>query len=106
MQQLEKEIATLTSVEAHLEENIRVLKRRRVIVVAREFRKAQADLNTARNRRAFLRMDRENVLKIEKIAQEMYNKASADYKMAFDRLHNPSNNVIQVQFGRKDGQQG
>lgn len=101
---LEKEIALLNMIEANLDENIRVLQRKRVIVMVHEFRKAMADLNTARSRRAFLRVDRENVLKVERHTQTAYDKAKADYERAFDLLHNPPNNVIP--FRRKDGRQG
>lgn len=104
-QQLEKEIALLTMVEANLEENIRVLKRKRVIVMVNDFKKARSDLSTCRTRRAFLRVDRENCLKVERHAEAIYEKARAEYEQAFDRLHNPPNNVIYGNFGRKDGQQ-
>lgn len=98
--QLEKEIALLNMIEANIAENIRVLQRKRVIVMVTEFRKALNDLNTARSRRAFLRVDRENVLKVERHTETVYLKAKADYEKAFEMLHNPPNNVIQ--FRRKN----
>jgi hypothetical protein len=101
--QLEKEIALLNMIEANLTENIRVLQRKRVIVMVHEFRKALTDLNTARTRLAFLRVDRENVLKIERHTEMVYEKIKADYERCFDRLHNPPNNVIQ--FRRPNGRQ-
>lgn len=100
---LEKEIAILVMVEANLEENIRVLKRKRAIVVANEYKKSRTDLNTCRTRQAFLRVDRENVLKIERHSQMVYEKAKADHERLFDLIHNPPNNVIQVDFRRKRG---
>lgn len=103
--QIDKEIAILIAVEANLEENVRVMKRKRIIVMVNEFRKAKTDLNTARVRQAFLRMDRENVLKVEKHAHTIYNKAKEGYDNAYQRLHAPPNNIIYVDFGRKDGQQ-
>lgn len=103
--QLEKEIALLTAVEANLEENIRVLKQKDAIIVASEYKKATSDLNTARVRRSFLRVDRENVLKIEGHAGFVYEKARADYEHIFSMIHNPPNNVIQGNFGKKDGQE-
>lgn len=103
--QLEKEIALLNMIEANLEENVRILKRKRMIVMVTDYRKAVTDLGTARTRRAFLRIDRENVLKIEKHAELMHDRAKADYELAFELLHNPPNNVIQVDFTRrKNGQ--
>lgn len=104
--QLEKEIALLNMIEANLEENIRVLKRRRTIVTVSDYRKATSDIGTARTRRAFLRVDRENVLKVENHAERGYNEAKANYERCFELLHNPPNNVIQVDFSRrKNGRQ-
>lgn len=103
--QLEKDIAMLVAVEANLEENIRVLKRKRAIVVASEYRKSRIDLGTCRTRMAFLRVDRENVLKVEKHTENVYEKAKADYERLFELIHNPPNNVIYVEFGRKNGQE-
>lgn len=102
---LEKEIAILIAVEANLEENIRVLKRKRAIVMANEYKKSRTDLGTCRTRMAFLRMDRENVLKVEKHAQGVHERARAEYERLFELLHNPPNNVIQVDFRRKRGQE-
>ncbi len=102
-QQLERDIATLTMVEANIEENMRVLKRKYVAVMIFEFKKARDNLNTARTRRAFLRVDRENVLKVERQAETVYEKARLDYEKVFDLLHNPVNNVVYVDFGRKNG---
>lgn len=99
-QQLEKEIAILTIVESNLEENIRILRRKRSIVIASEYRKATVDLNTARNRRAFLRIDRENCLKIEKHCKLLYEKTKLEYERAFSLLYSPPNNVIVGKFGK------
>jgi chromosome segregation ATPase len=99
---LDKEIAILTMIEANLEENIRILKRRRAIVMASEFRKSTNDLNTCKTRMAFLRVDRENTLKNEKYADDIYQKAKTEYERLLDIVQNPPNNVIYVNFGRKD----
>lgn len=99
--QIDKEIAILNMFEANLEENIRVLKNKRYIVAAMEFKKASNDLTTARVRKSFLRIDRENCLKIERHAEIMYDRAKAEYERLFELIHNPPNNVIQVDFTRK-----
>lgn len=99
--QIEKEIAILAFVEANLEENISILRRKRAIVMAHEYKKAMADLNTARNRRALLRIDRDQCLKVEVNTEKEYEKAKAEYELAFERLHNPRSNVIKVNFGSK-----
>lgn len=103
IQDLDRQIALLNSVAAHLEENISVLQRKRVIVMVSEYKKAKTDLNTCYNRRALLRVDRENQLKVQTHCQVMYDKAKWDYERAFDRIHNPPNNVIEGKFGRKNG---
>lgn len=103
--QIDKEIALLNAIEANLEENVRMLKRRRVTVVATEYRKVKRDLGLAQTKKSFLRVDRENALKYHQLATDWYNKAKAEYQMVYDRLHNPPNNVIEVQFGSKDGKQ-
>jgi tagatose-1,6-bisphosphate aldolase len=101
--QIEKEIAMLNMIEANLTENIRVLRRKRVIVMVTEFRKVITDLNTVRTRLAFLRVDSENVLKIERHTEIVYEKLKADYEKFFNRIHNPQNNVLQ--FRRPNGRQ-
>lgn len=100
---IDKDLAMLTMVKANLEENIRVLKRRRAIVMASEFKKSTNDLITCENRMAFLRVDRENILKNEKYADGIYQKAKAEYERLLDLVQNPPDNVIYVDFGRKDG---
>lgn len=102
---LDKDIATLTMVEANLDENVRVLKRKRMIVMVHDFKKASTDLGTCRTRLAFLRVDRQNIIKIENHADAVYNKAKAEYEKLFELMHNPPNNVIEVDFTRrKNGQ--
>lgn len=100
---IDKDLAMLTMVKANLEENIRVLKRRRAIVMASEFKKSTNDLSTCETRMAFLRVDRENILKNEKYADGIYQKAKAEYERLLDLVQNPPDNVIYVDFGRKDG---
>lgn len=99
---IDKDLAMLTMVKANLEENIRVLKRRRAIVMASEFKKSVNDLSTCETRMAFLRVDRENILKNEKYADGIYQKARAEYERLLDLVQNPPDNVIYVDFGRKD----
>lgn len=98
---LERQVALLNSVEAHLLENIGVLQRRRVIVMVSEFRKAKTDLNTCRARRSILRIDMDNCIKVQDHCQQIYDRAKQEYENAYNMLHNPPNNVIV--FRRKDG---
>lgn len=102
---LEKDIAFLTQVEANIRENIRFMKRKKIAVVASEFRKAKLDLQACRSKVSLLRMDRENSLKIQGNAEYVYNKAKDAYYQAYQRLHYPMNNVLYPAFGRKNGQE-
>lgn len=102
---IDKDLAMLTMVELNLEENIRVLKRRRAIVMASEYKKSLSDLNTCKTRMSFLRVDKENILKNEKHADTIYRKAREEYDRLLYLVHNPPNNVIYVDFGRKDDRQ-
>ena len=102
---IEKEIALLNAVEANLEENLRFMQRTRAIVKVQEFGKAMKDLNTCRNRRAILRIDLDGAIRVAKRAEAEYIRRKEDYEKAYDLLHNPPNNVIVVDFRRKDGQQ-
>jgi len=104
IQQIERELALLKSIEANFEENIRVLKSRRVIVIASEFKKSLMGLDLAKNKQSLLRIDMDGLIKIEKAAQAEYERARLAYDNAWNLLHNPPNNVIQVDFGRKNGQ--
>lgn len=104
IQQVERELALLKSIEANFEENIRVLKSRRVIVIASEFKKSLMGLDLAKNKQSLLRIDMDGLIKIEKAAQAEYEKARLIYDNAWNLLHNPPNNVIQVDFGRRNGQ--
>lgn len=104
VQDLDRQIALLNSLEAHLEENISTLKSMRATVMASEYKKAKYELHTARNKRAFLRMDRQNCIKMRAHWESVYEKVKLDYERCFERLHNPPDNVIKGNFGRKNGQ--
>jgi hypothetical protein len=101
LEKLDREIGMLMSVQANLEENVRFLKESRVIVMANEYRKIKTDLQTVKTRQSFLRIDRATILKVEKQAEIVYNKAKLDYKKAYSLLHGPANNVLQ--FRKKNG---
>lgn len=98
---VEKDLAILKSVEANLEENIRVMKRRRLIVLAHEFRKALRDLDICKSRMALLRIDLANNQRIQSNTVAECDRVKARYDAAYARVHNPPNNVIP--FRKKDG---
>ena len=102
VQELDRQIALIRSFEAHLRENIAVLQRKRAIVVVHEFKKAKEDLQTAINRTAILKLDRDKHFKIQVNYELVHQKAKFDYDKAFDKVWGErENNVISVNFGRK-----
>lgn len=101
---LEREIRLLISLEAQLEENIRWLKRRKVITVANEYRKAKEDLQKTLARCSMLKIDKGNNMKSYDYAEKIYIQAKTEHDIALDRVHNPRYNVIEVDFRRRSGQ--
>lgn len=96
---IDKEIQTLTVLERTLEENLSVLKRKNVIALAHEYRKAKDDLQRARTRMTFLRIDFDT-------HQRAFNgnsQALGALKNTYAKeLNNVGKNVIVGKFGRKD----
>lgn len=99
---IDKEISIINSIEANLVENIQWLIKEKIIAVALEFKKAREDLKTARNRRAFLDIDKNSCLKVQKDLESAYNKVKLEYERALAGRYSP-HNVIQIDFVRKDG---
>lgn len=102
IENLDREIGILTVVEGNLVANLNVLKKREIIPLAELYKKTRTDLRTARNRRSLVRVDRENHLKTLERAERSLMQARETYQLAFKRLKEPENNVIQVNFGRRD----
>lgn len=106
IQEIERNIATLVSLEALLDENINVLQRSDIIAIVSEYRKALSDMKITRTKLSLARIERENCLKVQTYCEAMYKKAKKEYEKAFERMRNPLGNVIQGNFGRKkDGQE-
>ncbi len=101
---IEKDISVLTMIQANLEENIRFLKKKRTVAMINEFKKASEDLQTAKTRLNFLNLDRNNVLKVEKHLEKIYNNIKIESEQAFRRIHSPPDNLIPIDFSkRKNG---
>lgn len=92
---IEREIATLTVIEANLKENIRWLKKRKIVTVASEYRKVREQLKTAETRKSILNIDKENTLKIQRHTEQVYQKVKEQHDLALARLQDPKN-VIYV----------
>lgn len=63
---LDKEIASLTSLERTLKDNIACLKKQSIIAIAQEFRKAKDDLKSAKVKIASLSNDKDHFKKVSK----------------------------------------
>lgn len=97
---VEKEIGQLATLETTLEENIKFLRKKSIIALAVEYRKAKDDLNKTKNRLAFIRVDRENINR----AVVEIDQFLVITKTAIAKLLKSGDNVIKGNFGRKDGQ--
>jgi chromosome segregation ATPase len=98
---IEGEIQQLTTLENELEENLKFLKKKNIIALAQEYRKAKEDLTKTKNRLAMLRIDSSNVGRALGDCQAYLQKA----KEAYAKLLKGNDNVIRGNFGRKsDGQ--
>lgn len=99
---LEQNIALLNSLKIQLSQNISILKERKTIAVASEYKKAKTDLNTVRNRMALLQIDLSNSNVAFERAKNLLYETKKLYAMM---LKNHANVVIQGNFGKQDGQE-
>lgn len=95
---IQKEIDTLLPIEATLEENVKFLKKTKVIALADEFRKAKAELAKTRIRLTILQNDRERFRKAFSDVEIYLAEAIKKYKELADI---GDNNVVRGKFGRK-----
>jgi len=103
---LEKEIGILTVVEGNLLANLNTLRRKEIIPLADQYRKAKSDLNVAQTRLSFLRVDRETHLRAKEKAEKNVEKMRERLQWAWKKLYEQVNNVVQGNFGRRnDGQE-
>jgi chromosome segregation ATPase len=102
LETIEKELNHLAAIEKQLEENIEFLRKKHIIALALEYRKAKDELSKTKNRLAMIRIDRENIRRATDDVEGFLNKN----KESLAELLKESNNVIQGSFGRKNGQDG
>lgn len=96
---LDKEIGSLSEVEAKLEENIKCLKKKNIVAMAAEFKKAKEDLAKTKARLSALKNDKD---RFEKASEEVH-KSMKKVKLDIEKLKNSSdNNVLQGKFRKKD----
>lgn len=96
---IDREINSLIVLEGALEENLAILKKKHIIALAQEYRKAKDDLNKTRNRMAYLRIDKET----HQRAFDGNDATLMNLKNTYVKeLSNVGKNVIQGKFGRKN----
>ncbi len=100
---LDREIALLTGIELELEDNIRFLKRSKSVTIASEYKKSLDQLKRTLQKKSFLAIDRSNMIKSLNYAEMILAKMQDAHMVAMDAINNPQNNVIKVDFRKKDG---
>jgi len=95
---LSRDIETLANVEGLLIENIRFLKKAKIIAKADDYRKAKEELAKTTIRVVALMNDRETLRKDVRVTE----KSMSDAKEKIEKLQGDPNNVIP--WRRKDGQ--
>lgn len=95
---LDKEINTLTHLEVQLEANLKCLKKKNIVAMASEFKKAKEDLKKTRVRMIVAKNEREDFKK----ATEATNYVIAKAKEDIEKVKNfGENNVLYAIFRRK-----
>lgn len=98
---LDREIAQLNAVEAQLDENIKFLRKKNIVALAKEYKAAKDDMNKTKNRLAMLRIDRSNIDRATSDIDSFVNKT----KEELTKLLNAPSNVLYGLFRRKNGQE-
>lgn len=99
LETIQKELDALAQVERAIEENVNFLKKKHIIALAQEFKKAKEDLAKTRIRMVKVRIDRDNIIRASREVEEYLRKSKDDYAAS---LIGP-NNVLT--FGRKNAKE-
>lgn len=92
---LDQEITHLTALVNLLQDNIKCLKKNRIIAMAREFKKAKNDLETATTRVNLLKKDRDVAIKAVKHTELFIKRAKENYASL---MRSFENNVLRGNF--------
>jgi chromosome segregation ATPase len=95
---LEREIGLLEALEVSLRQNITELKKKKVITLALEFKKAKYNLNQTLIRLAFLKSQLKDLNKSYVFTETVLENCKKEYEL----LLNPPNNVIFLKKDKKD----
>jgi chromosome segregation ATPase len=100
LESLDKEIYLLSSLEKNLKENVNELKKKKVVAVAQEFKKAKEDLKKTQVRMGMLRNDREHYVKVIKDMEAFLVHTRREIEKM---RRNAEDNVLQFKRGNKNG---
>ena len=96
---LDRDIANMEELERTLEENLKVLKKQKVVAIAEQFKKAKEDLSKTRVRLITLKNEREDYRK----ALNNVNTVIKQSMEAIEKIkRDGDNNVLRANFGKKD----
>jgi chromosome segregation ATPase len=99
---VDNELQQLILLETELEDNLKFLKKKNIIALAQEYKKAKEDLNKTKNRLAMLRIDSGNMKRALRDCEVFLQKAKESYV----KLLKGKDNVIRGKFGsKKSGQE-
>lgn len=98
----DRDIASLLTLEKTLSDNVGCLKKKQIIAIAQEFKKAKEDLTRTKTRIASLNNNRDDLIRAEKEMVDSLNLLTKELEKVNKSLEN---NVVQGKFGRKSGQE-
>ena len=96
---LTKEIDVLSNQEKVLDDNVKCLKKNKIIAIAQEFKKSKEELAKVRSRITFLTNDRDYYVKSSNDIKDFIKETNKSIEIL---KSSNSNNVLQ--FRNKDGQ--
>lgn len=100
LEAIEKEVDILSTLETQLEANVKFLKKKNIIALAAEYKKAREDLIKTKTRLGLIKTDREKIRNIYHEIELAIFKAKQSYD---ENIKESENNVIRGKFGRQDG---
>lgn len=100
LEAIEKEVDILSTLETQLEANVKFLKKKNIIALAAEYKKAREDLIKTKTRLGLIKTDREKIRNIYHEIELAIFKAKQSYD---ESIKESENNVIRGKFGRQDG---
>lgn len=99
VEQIDKELEHLNALEFQVEENLKFLRKKHIIALALEYKKAKEELSRTKHKILVAKIDRDNITNANKDTQEILNKHKKAYA---DSLKQP-NNVL-IFKGKPNGQ--